>query len=80
MKEYIRINTERVKKYLQAHKYKKYFCYFKPGAESKTAVLNACKELKIPIVDVLKDDLRVQDEEALSVLSKVLLLEKPCEE
>ena len=53
MKQYIKINTERVKKYLQRHKYKKVLSYFKPESESGLCLENACKELKIKLVKLV---------------------------
>ena len=57
MKEYIRINTERAKNYLQAHKYTRVLSYFKPTSESGLALETACKELKIPLVKLCDEEM-----------------------
>ncbi len=50
MREYVRINTERVKNYLKTHRYSKVFSYFKPDSESGIALDNACKSLNIKLI------------------------------
>lgn len=57
MKEYVRINTERAKNYLQAHKYKKVLSYFKPTSESGLALETACKELQIPLTKLCDEEM-----------------------
>jgi archaeosine synthase len=53
MKEYIKVNTERVKNYLRGYEYKKVFSYFKPESESGLCLENACKELRIKLVKLV---------------------------
>jgi archaeosine synthase alpha-subunit len=48
-KEYVKVTQKRVEGYLRGHEYKKYFCYFKPTAESFIALEKACKKLNIPL-------------------------------
>jgi len=50
MKNYIRINTERIKNYLKNQKYKLIFSFFKPESESGIALENACKELGLKLI------------------------------
>lgn len=56
MKEYIRINTERIKNYLKNHEYKIILSYFKPTSESGIALENACKELGIKLVKLCDEE------------------------
>ncbi len=49
---YIKVNKERVKKYLQNHKYEKYYAYLKPTSETWKAVKQACEELGIGITNL----------------------------
>lgn len=49
-KEYIKITRRRIENYLKHHKYKRYFCYFKPTSESYIALKMACRKLKIKLV------------------------------
>jgi archaeosine synthase len=80
--KYLEVTEERVYNYLKAHKkhYKKYYCYLKPDSETYRAVHNACKRLKIKVVDVLSEKTwdKVKDErnplslpEALKDVSKI---------
>ncbi len=57
MKEYIRINTQRVKDYLNNHKYERVFSYYKPSSESGQCLKNACKELGIKLIDLCDEQL-----------------------
>jgi archaeosine synthase alpha-subunit len=50
-REYVKVTQKRLENYLGAHKYKKYYCYFKPNAESFKALKQACKKLKIKLID-----------------------------
>jgi len=70
MKEYIRINKERIIRYLKKHKYKHHVCYFKPTAESYIALKQACDELGIELKEVLVE--KPMREENLAKLRKVL--------
>jgi len=53
MKEYVKLNTERLKNYLRNHEYKKVFSYFKPKSESGLALEKACKELGVKLVKLV---------------------------
>jgi len=53
MKQYTKIIKDRVKKYLQSQKYKKVFAFMK-YTQTYKAIESACKELKIPITNLLK--------------------------
>lgn len=53
MREYVRITKERVKAYLKAHEYEKVFVFMKPTSESYQAVIEACKDLKIKVIDCM---------------------------
>ena len=57
--EYIEVIKDRVKKYLQTHKYKHYFCYLK-YTETYLALKAACNELGIKLQNLL--DKKVYDE------------------
>lgn len=52
-KLYIKVNQKRIENYLKSQKYKKYYCYFKPTAESYVALERACKKLGIKLVNCL---------------------------
>jgi len=54
-KDYIKFVKARVKAYLKTHKYKRYLCYFKYSAETYIALKEACKELKIPLKNLLDE-------------------------
>ncbi len=54
-RDYIRFVKARVKAYLKTHKYKRYLCYFKYSAETYIALKEACKELKIPLKNLLDE-------------------------
>jgi len=82
-KKYLEVTEKRVYNYLKSHSkhYKKFYCYLKPDSESYQAVHNACKKLKIKIIDCIDKenyelikDMRnpLSTNEALSVLIKKL--------
>ncbi len=70
MKEYVRINKERIKDYFRDHEYSQVFCFFRPKAESFVALKEACADLNIKLVPVLAD--RLFDQEALGELVEAL--------
>jgi len=50
-KKYVKITQARIDNYLRSHKYKKYYCYFKPTAESYKALKQACDKLKVKLIN-----------------------------
>lgn len=69
---YIKVNKERIKKYLDAHDYFKVFSYLKPSSESHQALEQACDDLDIKLHQCLTKDLDVRREEALRQLDEKL--------
>jgi hypothetical protein len=63
-RDYIRFVKARVKEYLKTHKYKRYLCYFKYSAETYIALKEACRELKIPLKNLLDEKVynQIKDE------------------
>ncbi|MDD5416688.1 MAG: DUF5591 domain-containing protein [Candidatus Aenigmarchaeota archaeon] len=55
-KKYIEVNQKRIENYLNTHKYEKYYCYFKLDSESYIALKQACKKLKIELIDCLSEE------------------------
>lgn len=59
-KEYIKVTTERVKRYIEKHKerYELYFVYLKSDPESMIAIKNAFKELGLEsrLIDTVSDE------------------------
>lgn len=54
--EYTRVTEERVINYLKSQRYDHYLSYFKPDSESGIALKNACKKLKIKLVDLCDEE------------------------
>jgi len=56
-KKYVEVTQARIEKFLESHgkHYKKVYCYFKPTAESYTALKQACSKLGITLIDCLKE-------------------------
>jgi predicted RNA-binding protein len=54
--KYIEVTQKRVENYLKTHAYKKYFCYMKLDSESYIALKQACKKLKIELVNCLDEE------------------------
>jgi archaeosine synthase len=73
-RDYIKFVKARVKAYLKTHKYKRYLCYFKYSAETYIALKEACKELKIPLKNLLDEKVynRIKDEKNPIVHEKAL--------
>ena len=72
MKEYVRINKERIMDYLKGHRYKHHVAYFRSGSESYEALKQACDELGIELVNALPEGERVTSKEGLGNLRNVL--------
>jgi hypothetical protein len=73
-RDYIRSVKARVKAYLKTHKYKRYLCYFKYSAETYIALCEACRELKIPLKNLLDDKVyeKIKDEKNPIIQEKAL--------
>ncbi|MEA3229464.1 MAG: DUF5591 domain-containing protein, partial [archaeon] len=67
-KRYIEVTEKRIENYLKAHKYKKYFCYFKPQSESYISLKNACKKLNINLINLFDNKLYEDTETKANVL------------
>jgi len=74
MKEYIKINAERVKNYLKNHKYEKILSYYKPESESGLALEKACKELGIKLVKLVDKEQYKQFKEKINPLIHPLMI------
>ena len=72
LKEYVRINKERIANYLKGHRYKHHIAYFKSGSESYEALRQACGGLGIGLVNALPEGERVTSKEGLESLRKTL--------
>ncbi len=57
MKEYIKINTERIINYLKRNNYNKIIAYFKPNSESWIALRNACEKLGLKVTNLVDEEL-----------------------
>ena len=55
-KSYVKVTQSRVENYLKSHKYKKYYCYFKPNAESYVALKKACASQKIKLISCTNEN------------------------
>lgn len=56
-RKYVEVTQKRVENYLSNHHYNKIFAYFKPSSESYEALKNACKKLKIQLINCTDDSL-----------------------
>jgi len=54
-KKYIEVTQKRVENFLRSHKYKKYYCYFKPSSESYKALVKACDKVGVKLVSCVDE-------------------------
>ena len=59
-KEYVEVISRRIKNYLKAHKYEKYFSYLKPSSETYQALKKACIELGIKLTNLFDESVYEQ--------------------
>lgn len=55
-KRYIEVTAERIRKYLQTHRYEKILCFLKYDSESYKALEKACSELMLGFNNLLKKE------------------------
>ncbi|NYZ79939.1 DUF5591 domain-containing protein, partial [Candidatus Micrarchaeota archaeon] len=53
--EYRKVVGERIKKYLETHKYKKYYSYLKPSSDTFAALKKACEETKVKLISLVDE-------------------------
>ncbi len=73
--EYLRVTEERVINYLKAQKYEHYLSYFKPDSESGIALKNACRKLRIKLIDLCSKDVYEKEKDKRNPLIQRGMLE-----
>ncbi|MEM0372389.1 MAG: DUF5591 domain-containing protein [archaeon] len=53
--EYRKVVGERIKKYLETHKYKRYYSYLKPSSDTFAALKKACEDAGVNLVSLVDD-------------------------
>ena len=73
MREYVEVTKERVKDYLKAHEYKKYYCFLK-YTQTYEAIKKACDELGIKIENLLDKETyeKIKNEKNLIIHKEAL--------
>ncbi|MBS3060703.1 MAG: DUF5591 domain-containing protein [DPANN group archaeon] len=54
--EYVNVNAERIRKYLENHEYKMIVCYLKPTSDTYKALERACQDLGLKFTNLLSDE------------------------
>ncbi len=73
-KRYTEVITQRIEDYLGLHSYRKVLSYFKPDSESFIALKKACKNLGIPLVNLLDEKIYQSSRSKKNVLITPLAL------
>nr|MBD3312189.1 radical SAM protein [archaeon] len=74
MREYMGVNKQRIKNYLENHEYEKILSYFKPESESGLALKEACEELGLDLVKLVNKDLYFKHKDKRNPLIHPLML------
>lgn len=75
-RKYVEVTQKRVEGYLLNHHYNKVFAYFKPSSESYEALKNACKKLKIPLINCTDELLYAEISRAVEEGGGNILIER----